>query len=167
MNTKSNLLGRYPHPLIAALVAMLVLSACKDPEPVDPATLIPDWKTYYNRQVGIEFGYPYTLNLNVDTTAAGQLVAELQWIGRGTTVFRLETRDAAADEFAATSNGPGQVGGLRASITELEVDGEMIERWTVVRDGRAFDFSGGGMTFEKVLESVKFLDGNSPRPELE
>ena len=144
--------------LAAALGCLFATASCDRLEPDDPATLIPDWRTYSNYEAGIEFQYPYTLNLDVESSTAGQLVVELQWVGRGTPVFRMESREAMPGELAATNAGAGQIGGLRATVTATEIDGEPVERWTVVREDRAYDFTGSGTSFEKVLDSVRFLD---------
>ncbi len=146
--------------LFAFLGAMLMLGSCKDPEPQDPSALIPDWRTYYNREVGIEFQYPYTLNLDVDTSTEGELLVELQWVGRETPVFWLQARPATADDLVgAAGAGSARVGGLAASSKVVEIDGETFEHRTVVNGGKVFEFTGSGTTFEKVLDSVKFLGG--------
>jgi hypothetical protein len=53
------------------------------------------------------------------------------------------------------------VGGKRASMTMIEVDGENLQRLRLFHDGREYVFMGDGDTFEKVLDSVKFFDPGS------
>ena len=140
-------------------LAVLWLAGCDDPEPQDPAALIPDWRTYYNRGVGVEFKYPYTLKLGVETTEAGELVAQLLWVGRETPVFRLETEGATeVDRLADRSSSNVAVDGVLGTRSATELGGEPAQQVRVATGGRVFTFTGSGETFEKVLESVKFLE---------
>jgi len=134
---------------------------CAKREAPDPAALLPDWRTYYNREVGVELRYPYTLSLEVDSAAvAGQLVVELQWLGRQTPVFKLQTTGATAqDQSPPAVAAELMVGGLPAFQTiDAGGEGEEIQRVSVVSGGRLFTFSGAGDSFAKILESVKFLE---------
>ena len=154
-------------PCLGLLALALLFSACtsQNLEPVDPAELAPDWRTYYNQEVGVELRYPYTLSLEVDSGAAdGQLVVELQWLGRQTPVFKLVTRDAGIGTPPAdTGQGGGTVDGLPAVWSEIEgVDGEKEQRVSVFNRGREYIFTGAGSSFDKVLETVVFLDERPP-----
>jgi hypothetical protein len=156
MNTDTNRnqkIARSLVPFALLALAAVFLGGCQDPEPTDPAALIPDWRTYYNQEVGVEFKYPYTLKLDVDTAVEGQLVAKLLWVGRESEVFKLETRDG---ETAAT--GGVIVGGSSGSESTVEVDGEELRQIEVAWDGRTFVFIGKGSTFDKVLDSVNFIE---------
>lgn len=135
------------------------LNSCADPEPPDPAALIPDWRVYYNRELGVELRYPYTLSLDVGVSADDQLLLELQWVGRGTVVFKLETF-AATPGVDAIEAGEAEriVGGEKASMTMIEVDGEKLQRLRFLHDGRIYVITGGGSAFEKVLDSVTFFE---------
>jgi hypothetical protein len=147
--------------LVVAVVSLL--AACADPEVPDPARLIAEWRTYYNRDAGIEFRYPYTLALEVETSPDGQLVVELQWLGRQTPVFKLVTREAGIDPPVDAGQGGGMVDGLPASWTEIEGnDGDKEQRVSVISRGREFIFTGAGDSFGKVLETVIFLDERPP-----
>jgi len=143
----------------------LAVTGCEDPEPPDPAALIPDWRVYYNREIGVELRYPYTLSVNSDVSADGQLLLKLQWVGRGTTMFKLETAQAAPGDSPVPAGQADQmVGGERASLATVEVDGEDMQQLKLVRDGRVYFFTGDGDTFEKILDSVEFFEPGSIPP---
>ena len=154
---------------IAALMLLAAgLSGCGGTvEVADPAERIPDWQTYYNREIGIALRYPYTLSLDIDTTTVpGQLALELQWIGRGTTMFALDTRQATELDYSA-GEGEGdtvQVGGKWGARSPTEVDGEKTYSTLVTHNERAFTFTGKGATFDKILESVEFLGAGAALP---
>lgn len=147
-----------------ALVLMICTGGCGKPEAPDPAALLPDWRTYYNKGVGIEFRYPYTLSLEVDSAAGeGQLVVELQWLGRQTPVFKLETRPATAlDAIRPGGRVEVMVGGLPGyqSVGEATGGGDEVQRISLVNRGRLYTFSGIGETFDRVLETVAFIAGS-------
>jgi hypothetical protein len=146
-------------PIVWLAFACLLFVGCDDPEPPDPAAQIPDWRTYYNRDVGVEFKYPYTLKLEIDTTDDEQLVARLLWVGAETPVFKLETESAvSADQLEVASRGDVIIDGVRAMQSTIEIAGEKVKETKVANDGRIFIFTGSGATYDKVLESVKFLD---------
>lgn len=145
---------------LSALFLCYLATACAKREAPDPAVLIPDWRTYYNQEVGIELKYPYTLSLEVESGAGdGQLVVELQWRGSQTPVFKLETRPASQPEEAIPpSDATELVGGLPASRVEIDgTDGEIQERLSLTRNGTVFVFTGSGESFEKVLRTIRFL----------
>lgn len=154
-------LGRTCLPIAFAFA----VAGCEDPEPPDPAALIPDWRVYYNREIGVELKYPYTLSVDADVSADGQLLLKLQWVGRGTTMFKLETAQAAPGDTPGPAGQADQmVGGERASLATVEVDGEDMQQLKLVRDGRVYFFTGDGDTFEKVLDSVEFFEPGSVPP---
>ena len=145
----------------------LVASSCSDPEPPDPAALIPDWRVYYNREIGVELQYPYTLSVDADVSSDEQLFLRLQWVGRGTTIFKLETTEAAPEDTAIPAGQADQmIGGERASLSMVEVDGEDVQQLRLVRDGRVYLFTGDGDTFEKVLQTVEFFEPGSIPPSM-
>ncbi|MFT4546800.1 MAG: hypothetical protein ACI8XO_004481 [Verrucomicrobiales bacterium] len=152
MDTITNIDKRASVRLALLGLVLLVFAGCEDPEPPDPAALIPDWRTYYNREVGVEFKYPYTLKLDVDSTVDGQFVAELLWVGSEAPVFKLETRSGSVAE------GGVMVGDKRASQSMVEVGGQQVQQTVVEHRGRVLVFTGKGSTFDKVLDSVKFLE---------
>jgi hypothetical protein len=148
------------------LGALLVCSgACSDPELPDPAAQIPDWRTYYNHDVGVELSYPYTLSLVVNDGPDAQLELELQWVGRQNAIFKLDTRGPDAEAGLRQGAVPGSeipvtVGGLAASQFKVADAGgeEPLQRTLVLRGGRLFVFSGAGETFNKVLGTVVFSE---------
>jgi hypothetical protein len=150
---------------LLALMLACSLNSCADPEPPDPAALIPDWRVYYNRELGIELRYPYTLSLDAGVTADDQLLLELQWVGRGTVVFKLETLAAVPGVDAVVAADADRiVGGEKATMTMIEVDGEKVQRLRFLHDGRVYIITGAGSAFEKILDSVTFFEPGAAMP---
>ena len=138
-----------------ALFVGVVLSSCGGADAPEPARFIPDWRTYESQQAAVAFEYPYNLSLDADTSANGELQVDLQWVGRGTSVFHLETGKA---DPAWKPEGGAEVAGVEATETMVTIGGEPMRRLAVANGGRFYTFTGSGQTFEKILESVKFLD---------
>ena len=144
---------------LVALMAVTLLGGCMQQDAPDPARLIPDWRTYYNRTVGVQFEYPYNLELKIVAREDEQLKLELQWIGRGTPVFKMETWNVDAISAVEIGQGTYTVGGETASRSTVEVAGEPVQITKVISDGRVFEFTGKGTTFDKILDSVEFISG--------
>ena len=141
--------------LCVTLAVMMGLASCGNIEAPEPARFIPDWRTYESQQAGISFEYPYNLSLDADTSSDGELSLELQWVGRGTPVFQLETGKSDPDWVA---EGGAEVAGVKATETMVTIGGEPMRRIAVANAGRFYTFTGSGATFEKILESVSFSE---------
>ena len=140
---------------LLALLAMIFASSCEDPEPPEPSAQIPDWRTYYNREVGIEFKYPYNLKLVANSLPADHLSVELLWVGSEAEVFKLETQD---QRMPSEGFGSIMVGGKQGSQYDEEVDGRKVQFTKVQHKGRMLVFTGSGTTFDKILDTVKFIE---------
>ena len=155
MNTNQKMVRPELRLGFLALLVTVFFAGCEDPEPPDPAALIPSWRTYYNREIGIEFKHPYNLKLEVNTLEGGHLSVDLLWVGTEASVFALTTRDY---QIPDEGRGSVMVGGKQASQYDEEVAGTKVQQTKVVHKGRVLVFTGEGKTFDKVLDSVKFIE---------
>jgi len=146
------------------LIAALAFSSCGGSrEAKDPAERIPGWRTYYNRDVGIELEYPYTLQLSVEDAEPGQVSLDLEWVGHGMTRFKLETFDPEMETVIRSTQRPDtestvKIGVFNAARIDTLLDGEEVQRVLITRGNRLYVFTGKGEIFDEVLATVKFID---------